>query len=44
LRDEIEYQLREYGSDNTVTMLDVHSMIWIYGGEGEPEPHQLPDT
>lgn len=43
LRDEIERQVRDYGSDNPVTMLDVHSMIWIYGGEGEPQSNHLPD-
>lgn len=42
LRDEIEYAIREQGSETTVTMLDIHSMIWIYGSQGEPTPEQVP--
>lgn len=41
LRDEIRYEVNGCGSENTVTMLDVHSMIWIYGGEGEPTSNHI---
>lgn len=42
LRDEIEHQVRQEGSENKITMLDVHSMIYIYAEEGEPKSSQLP--
>ena len=43
LRDELQSRLATHGSGGTVTMLDVHTLIWIYGGEGDPKPAHLPD-
>ncbi|WP_331232211.1 hypothetical protein [Natronorarus salvus] len=42
LRNELEQALRELGSDQRMTMLDVHNVIWIYEGTGEPIEAQLP--
>lgn len=42
LRDDIQSLLTEKGYDTNVTMLDIHSLIWIYGGEGEPTDKELP--
>lgn len=42
VRDRIAATLRDRGVDATVTMLDVHSLIWIYGGEGAPTADELP--
>ena len=42
LRDEVEYAVREQGCEIPVTMLDIHSMIWIYGSQEEPTTEQIP--
>lgn len=43
LRDELQYALDQREEEYTVTMLDIHSLIWIYGSKGSPEPRHLPD-
>lgn len=42
LRDEIRRALAELDGDGEVTMLDVHNVIWMYEGEGEPTAGALP--
>jgi hypothetical protein len=36
LRDEIEHQVREHDCGADVTMLDVHTLIYIFAKHGEP--------
>lgn len=43
LREELSAMLNDRGYEHTVSMIDVHSIIWMYGDdEREPTPEQLP--
>lgn len=42
LRDDVRLMMDERNLDIDITMLDIHSMIWIFGGEGAPTSDDLP--
>ncbi|AGN02382.1 hypothetical protein L593_12195 [Salinarchaeum sp. Harcht-Bsk1] len=41
-RDEIQSAVEELGGDQSVSMLDVHNVIWMYEDNGEPSNDELP--